>query len=119
MTKLIGKLSSHRRAKITVELRESNLVAQLFLKALGFVATSTLLAFALALLLSLGLKFWLSSRQVRHVRRPPALSEIPPIAAFRVCPSRAVPEIVGRPVGVSLVFTTGTLAAEVTDSWNP
>ncbi|MFT3879913.1 MAG: ribosomal protein S18-alanine N-acetyltransferase [Gemmatales bacterium] len=39
MTKLIGKLSSHRRAKITVELRESNLVAQLFLKALGFVAT--------------------------------------------------------------------------------
>ncbi len=39
MTKLIGKLSSHRRAKITVEMRESNLVAQLFLKALGFVAT--------------------------------------------------------------------------------
>ena len=39
MTKLIGKLSSHRRAKITLELRESNLAAQLFLKALGFVAT--------------------------------------------------------------------------------
>ena len=39
MTKLIGKLSSHRRARITLELRESNLIAQLFLKALGFVAT--------------------------------------------------------------------------------
>ena len=39
MTKLIGKLSSHRRAKITLELRESNLAAQLFLKAMGFVAT--------------------------------------------------------------------------------
>ncbi len=39
MSKLIGKLSSHRRAKITLELRESNLVAQLFLKSLGFVAT--------------------------------------------------------------------------------
>lgn len=39
MSKLIGKLSSHRRARITLELRESNLVAQLFLKALGFVAT--------------------------------------------------------------------------------
>jgi ribosomal-protein-alanine N-acetyltransferase len=39
MNKLIGKLSSHRRARITLEIRESNLVAQLFLKALGFVAT--------------------------------------------------------------------------------
>ncbi|HMP16933.1 MAG TPA: ribosomal protein S18-alanine N-acetyltransferase [Gemmatales bacterium] len=38
ISKLIGKLSSHRRAKITLELRESNLVAQLFLKSLGFVA---------------------------------------------------------------------------------
>ncbi len=38
MSKLIGKLSSHRRAKITLELRESNLIAQLFLKSLGFVA---------------------------------------------------------------------------------
>jgi [ribosomal protein S18]-alanine N-acetyltransferase len=39
MKKLIGKLSSHRRARITLELRESNLIAQLFLKSLGFVAT--------------------------------------------------------------------------------
>lgn len=39
MAKLIGKLSSHRRAKITLEIREGNLIAQLFLKSLGFVAT--------------------------------------------------------------------------------
>jgi len=39
MTKLIGKLSSHRRARITLEVRETNLIAQLFLKSLRFVAT--------------------------------------------------------------------------------
>jgi ribosomal-protein-alanine N-acetyltransferase len=39
MAKLIGKLSSHRRARITLEVRESNLVSQLFLKSLHFVAT--------------------------------------------------------------------------------
>lgn len=38
MAKLIGKLSSHRRARITLEVRESNLIAQLFLKSSGFVA---------------------------------------------------------------------------------
>jgi ribosomal-protein-alanine N-acetyltransferase len=39
VTKLIGKLSSHRRARITLEVRETNLAAQLFLKTLSFVAT--------------------------------------------------------------------------------
>jgi ribosomal-protein-alanine N-acetyltransferase len=36
--KLIGKLSSHRRTRITLEVRETNLVAQLFFRAQGFRA---------------------------------------------------------------------------------
>ena len=34
--KLIGKLSSHRRTRVTLEVRETNLQAQLFFKAQGF-----------------------------------------------------------------------------------
>ena len=37
-TKLIGKLSSHRRSKITLAVRERNLDAQLFFRALDFKA---------------------------------------------------------------------------------
>ncbi len=40
--KLIGKLSSQRRTKITLEVRETNLPAQLFFKSAGFKATSVL-----------------------------------------------------------------------------
>lgn len=40
--KLLGKLSSHRRAKITLEVRESNLTAQLFFRRQGFLATRVL-----------------------------------------------------------------------------
>lgn len=36
--KLIGKLSSHRRTKITLNVRESNLSAQLFFRSHGFKA---------------------------------------------------------------------------------
>src|SRR5262245_11740991 len=36
--KLISKLSSHRRTRITLEVRETNLVAQLFFRAQGFRA---------------------------------------------------------------------------------
>jgi ribosomal-protein-alanine N-acetyltransferase len=36
--KLIGKLSSHRRTKITLSVRESNLSAQLFFRSCGFKA---------------------------------------------------------------------------------
>lgn len=38
--KLVGKLSSHRRNEITLAVRETNLAAQLFFHALGFVATN-------------------------------------------------------------------------------
>ena len=40
--KLISKLSSQRRTRITLEVRETNLPAQLFFKQLGFRATSVL-----------------------------------------------------------------------------
>jgi ribosomal-protein-alanine N-acetyltransferase len=38
VAKLIGKLSSHRRTKITLAVRETNLAAQLFFKRLDFRA---------------------------------------------------------------------------------
>jgi ribosomal-protein-alanine N-acetyltransferase len=40
--KLIGKLSSHRRTKITLAVRETNLPAQLFFKSMEFKATKVL-----------------------------------------------------------------------------
>lgn len=40
--KLIGKLSSQRRTRISLEVRETNLPAQLFFKKSGFRATSVL-----------------------------------------------------------------------------
>jgi ribosomal-protein-alanine N-acetyltransferase len=40
--KLVGKLSSHRRTKITLEVRESNLSAQLFFRAQAFKAVRVL-----------------------------------------------------------------------------
>ncbi|MEN1679908.1 MAG: ribosomal protein S18-alanine N-acetyltransferase [Planctomycetota bacterium] len=40
--KLIGKLSSQRRTQITLEVRETNLAAQLFFKEAGFRATNVL-----------------------------------------------------------------------------
>lgn len=40
--KLISKLSPHRRTKITLEVRETNLNAQLFFAACGFRATRVL-----------------------------------------------------------------------------
>jgi [ribosomal protein S18]-alanine N-acetyltransferase len=42
MSKLIGKLSSQRRTRIVLEVRETNLVAQLFFRANGFRAVSVL-----------------------------------------------------------------------------
>src|SRR5258707_8596641 len=38
VSKLISKLSSHRRTKITLEVRETNLPAQLFFRSQGFRA---------------------------------------------------------------------------------
>lgn len=38
-SKLIGKLSTQRRTKILMTVRESNLAAQLFLRSIGFKAT--------------------------------------------------------------------------------
>ncbi len=40
--KLISKLSSQRRTRITLEVRETNLAAQVFFRAAGFRATSVL-----------------------------------------------------------------------------
>jgi [ribosomal protein S18]-alanine N-acetyltransferase len=40
--KLIGKLSHERRSRIMLEIRETNLPAQLFFRALGFRAVSVL-----------------------------------------------------------------------------
>jgi len=40
--KLISKLSSQRRTRISLEVRETNLAAQLFFKRLGFRATTVL-----------------------------------------------------------------------------
>lgn len=42
MTKLLNKLSVQRRNRIVLEVRESNLDAQLFFKAMGFKAVSVL-----------------------------------------------------------------------------
>lgn len=42
VNKLIGKLSGHRRTRITLEIRETNLEAQLFYRALGFRAVRVL-----------------------------------------------------------------------------
>ena len=42
VAKLISKLSSHRRTRITLEVRETNLVAQLFFRAQDFRAVRVL-----------------------------------------------------------------------------
>ncbi len=42
MEKLISKLSQQRRTRITLEVRETNLAAQLFFKSMGFVCVSLL-----------------------------------------------------------------------------
>ena len=42
LSKLIGKLSSQRRARIVLEVRETNLSAQLFFRKMGFRAVSVL-----------------------------------------------------------------------------
>ncbi|MBU6293647.1 MAG: ribosomal protein S18-alanine N-acetyltransferase [Planctomycetes bacterium] len=42
VAKLLAKLSCHRRTKVTLEIRESNLKAQLFFRKQGFVATRVL-----------------------------------------------------------------------------
>jgi ribosomal-protein-alanine N-acetyltransferase len=42
VAKLISKLSSHRRTRITLEVRETNLVAQLFFRSQGFRAVRVL-----------------------------------------------------------------------------
>ena len=42
MNKLVGKLSPERRARIVLEVRETNLAAQLFFRSLGFRAVSVL-----------------------------------------------------------------------------
>ena len=43
--KLISKLSSHRRTRITLEVRETNLTAQLFFRHEGFKAVKVLRSF--------------------------------------------------------------------------
>jgi len=43
--KLVGKLSSQRRSRITLEVRETNLPAQLFFRDVGFRAVSVLRSF--------------------------------------------------------------------------
>src|SRR5436309_13207281 len=45
VAKLISKLSSHRRTRITLEVRETNLGAQLFFRRQGFRAVRVLRAF--------------------------------------------------------------------------
>jgi ribosomal-protein-alanine N-acetyltransferase len=42
LEKLVGKLSSQRRTRITLEVRETNLAAQVFFRAGGFKATNVL-----------------------------------------------------------------------------
>jgi ribosomal-protein-alanine N-acetyltransferase len=42
VSKLIGKLSSHRRSRVTLAVRERNLAAQLFFRAQDFRATRVL-----------------------------------------------------------------------------
>jgi [ribosomal protein S18]-alanine N-acetyltransferase len=45
VAKLISKLSGHRRTRISLEVREANLPAQLFFRAQGFKAVRVLRAF--------------------------------------------------------------------------
>src|SRR5207249_9220840 len=45
VAKLISKLSSHRRTRNTLEVRETNLAAQLFFRAQGFRAVRVLRAY--------------------------------------------------------------------------
>src|ERR1700675_1287972 len=45
IAKLISKLSSHRRTRITLEVRETNLTAQLFFRNQGFRAVRVLRAY--------------------------------------------------------------------------
>jgi ribosomal-protein-alanine N-acetyltransferase len=45
VAKLAGKLSSHRRTRIALTVRETNLAAQLFFRAEGFRATEVLRAY--------------------------------------------------------------------------
>ena len=45
VAKLISKLSSHRRTRITLEVRETNLGAQLFFRTQGFKAVRVLRSF--------------------------------------------------------------------------
>ena len=45
VAKLISKLSSHRRTRITLEVRETNLGAQLFFRSLSFRAVRVLRGF--------------------------------------------------------------------------
>src|SRR5258707_6639784 len=45
VSKVISKLASHRRTRITLEVRETNLPAQLFFRAQGFKAVRVLRAF--------------------------------------------------------------------------
>jgi ribosomal-protein-alanine N-acetyltransferase len=45
VSKLISKLSSHRRTRITLEVRETNLAAQLFFRSVGFKASRVLRSF--------------------------------------------------------------------------
>jgi [ribosomal protein S18]-alanine N-acetyltransferase len=45
VAKLISKLSSHRRTRITLEVRETNLVAQLFFRTQSFRAVRVLRAY--------------------------------------------------------------------------
>ncbi len=42
LTKLLGKLSAQRRTRIVLEVRETNLPAQLFFRSMGFRAVSVL-----------------------------------------------------------------------------
>jgi ribosomal-protein-alanine N-acetyltransferase len=42
MSKLTGKLSQQRRSRLLLEVRETNLAAQLFFRAIGFRAVSVL-----------------------------------------------------------------------------
>lgn len=42
VAKLVSKLSSHRRTRITLEVRETNLAAQLFFRSQGFRAVRVL-----------------------------------------------------------------------------
>lgn len=42
IAKLVGKLSSHRRTRISLEVRETNLAAQMFFRAQNFIALRVL-----------------------------------------------------------------------------